>query len=325
MPSRGFQSSVDYTLTFGVGQLDTIRSVTVEWPDGRVSVERDVSANQSLTVRQSEAGAGAPAEPASPPPIFTDVTAEIGLDFVHRENDFVDFHRERLMPKLLSTEGPFMAVGDVNGDGLDDAFIGGAKEQAGQLLLQRSDGTFVGSNQAPFERDRISEDLGAAFFDADGDGDLDLYVVSGGSEFSDQVPALRDRLYLNDGRGRFRKAEGSLPAMNVSGSRVAAHDFDADGDTDLFVGGRVVPWRYGIDPASVLLENDGRGRFTDVTQQAAPDLATLGMVTDAIWEDVDGDDRVDLVVVGEWMPIGRSRSGEESRLVEPDRGRGFHR
>jgi hypothetical protein len=318
MPSRGFQSSVDYTLTFGVGQLDTIRSVTVEWPNGRVSVERDVSANQSLTVRQSEAGAGAPAEPASPPPIFTDVTAEIGLDFVHRENDFVDFHRERLMPKLLSTEGPFMAVGDVNGDGLDDAFIGGAKEQAGQLLLQRSDGTFVGSNQAPFERDRISEDLGAAFFDADGDGDLDLYVVSGGSEFSDQVPTLRDRLYLNDGRGRFRKAEGSLPAMNVSGSRVAAHDFDADGDIDLFVGGRVVPWRYGIDPASVLLENDGRGRFTDVTQQAAPDLATLGMVTDAIWEDVDGDDRADLVVVGEWMPITVFHNAGKGKLERAD-------
>jgi hypothetical protein len=318
IPSRGFQSSVDYTLTFGVGQLDTIRSVTVEWPDGRVSVERDVPANQSLAVRQSAALSGVPSEPATPPPIFTDITTRTGLDFVHRENDFVDFHRERLMPKLLSTEGPFMAVGDVNGDGLDDAFIGGAKEQAGRLLVQRSDGTFVGSNQALFERDRISEDLGAVFFEADGDGDLDLYVVSGGSEFSDQAPALRDRLYLNDGRGRFRKAEGSLPSMNVSGSRVAAHDFDADGDIDLFVGGRVVPWRYGIDPASVLLANDGRGRFTDITEQAAPDLATLGMVTDAIWEDVDGDYRADLVVVGEWMPITVFRNTGDGRLERAD-------
>jgi hypothetical protein len=318
IPSRGFQSSVDYTLTFGVGQLDTIRSVTVEWPDGRVSVERDVPANQSLAVRQSAALSGVPSEPATPPPIFTDITTRTGLDFVHRENDFVDFHRERLMPKLLSTEGPFMAVGDVNGDGLDDAFIGGAKEQAGRLLVQRSDGTFAGSSEAPFERDRISEDLGAAFFDADGDGDLDLYVVSGGSEFSDQAPALRDRLYLNDGRGRFRKAEGSLPSMNVSGSRVAAHDFDADGDIDLFVGGRVVPWRYGIDPASVLLANDGRGRFTDITEQAAPDLATLGMVTDAIWEDVDGDYRADLVVVGEWMPITVFRNTGDGRLERAD-------
>lgn len=303
VPSRGFQSSVDYTLTFGVGQLDTLRSVTVEWPDGRVSVEHDVPANQSLTVRQSAAVPAEPVETATRPPIFTDVTSRIGLDFVHRENPFVDFHRERLVPKLLSTEGPFMAVGDVNGDGLDDAFIGGAKEQAGRLLVQRSNGTFVARDQALFERDRISEDLGAVFFEADGDGDLDLYVVSGGSEFSDQVPALLDRLYLNDGRGRFRKTDGSLPSMSVSGSRVAAHDFDADGDIDVFVGGRVVPWRYGIDPASVLLANDGRGRFTDVTQQVAPGLANVGMVTDAIWEDVDGDDRADLVVVGEWMPI----------------------
>jgi len=318
MPSRGFQSSVDYTLTFGVGQLDTIRSVTVEWPDGRVSVERDVPANRFLTVRQSAAASGVPAEPATPPPIFTDITARMGLDFAHSENDFVDFHRELLAPKLLSTEGPFMAVGDVNGDGLDDAFIGGAKEQAGRLLVQRSDETFVGSSQELFERDRTSEDLGAAFFDADGDGDLDLYVVSGGSEFSDQVPALRDRLYLNDGRGRFRKADGSLPPMRMSGSRVAPHDFDADGDIDLFVGGRVVPWRYGVDPASVLLANDGLGRFADVTQQVAPDLANVGMVTDAIWEDVVGDDRVDLVVVGEWMPITIFHNTGDGRLERAD-------
>ncbi len=318
MPSRGFQSSVDYTLTFGVGRLDTIRSVTVAWPDGRTSIELDVPTNQSLTIRQSAASSGVPAEPATPPPIFTDITTVVGLDFVHRENDFVDFHREPLTPKLLSTEGPFMAVGDVNGDGLDDAFIGGAKEQAGRLLVQRPDGTFVGANQAPFEQDRISEDLGAAFFDADGDGDLDLYVVSGGSEFSDRVPALRDRLYLNQGRGRFRKAEGNLPTLNQSGSRVAAHDYDADGDIDLFVGGRVVPWRYGIDPPSVLLANDGRGRFTDITQGAAPELATLGMVTDAIWEDVDGDDRADLVVVGEWMPIKIFRNTGDGRLEAAD-------
>jgi hypothetical protein len=317
MPSRGFQSSVDYTLTFGIGQLDTIPSVTVDWPDGRVSVLRDVAADQSLTVRQSGASPEVPAEPDTAPPLFTEVTIR-GLDFVHRENDFVDFHREPLMPKLLSTEGPFMAVADVNGDGLDDAFIGGAKEQAGRLLVQRPDGALVSSNEALFERDRISEDLGAAFFDAEGDGDLDLYVVSGGSEFSDRVPALRDRLYLNDGRGRFRKAEGSLPSISQSGSRVAAHDFDLDGDIDLFVGGRVVPWRYGFDPPSVLLANDGQGRFTDVTDQAAPDLASVGMVTDALWEDVDGDELTDLVIVGEWMPITVFRNTGDGRLERAD-------
>ncbi len=314
MPSRGFQSSVDYALVFGVGQLDTVPSVTVEWPDGRVSVEREVPADRSLIVRQSAAAPAAPVEPAASPPMLTDVTSRVGIRFEHRENDFVDFHRERLLPKLLSTEGPFMAVGDANGDGLDDAFIGGAKGQAGRLLLQRSDGTFAAGDPAPFERDRISEDLGAVFFDADGDGDLDLYVVSGGSEFSDRVPALQDRLYRNDGRGGFRKAEGGLPDMHASGSRVAAHDFDADGDIDLFVGGRVVPWRYGIDPPSVLLANDGRGRFTDVTSRVAPQLAEIGMVTDALWEDVDGDGRADLVVVGEWMPITVFHTTGEGRL-----------
>jgi hypothetical protein len=235
--------------------------------------------------------------------LFTDVTDRVALPYVHRENAFVDFDREPLIPKLVSTEGPFMAVADVNGDGLDDAFLGGAKNQPGALLIQRADGRFVTSNERLLEQDRVSEDLGAAFFDADGDGDVDLYVVSGGSEFSDMAPALQDRLYLNDGRGTFRKTTDRLPPMNVSGSRVRAADFDGDGDVDLFVGGRVVPWQYGIDPVSLLLANDGRGYFTDVTAQAAPGLARIGMVTDAVWTDVDGDGRVDLVVVGEWMPI----------------------
>ncbi len=313
-PSRGFQSSVDYTLTFGIGDLDTLESVSVEWPDGRVSVERDVAADQVLTISQTGAGSAAALEGGRPARILADVTDEVGLDFVHRENSFVDFHRERLLPKLLSTEGPRMAVGDVDGDGLEDVYIGGAKEQSGRLLQQRADGAFRSTNGAVWDEDRLSEDLGAAFLDANGDGHLDLYVVSGGSEFSDIAPALQDRLYLNDGRGRFRKAEGALPAMNVSGSCVAAADFDGDGDVDVFVGGRVVPWRYGLDPASVLLANDGRGHFTEITAEAAPELATVGMVTDATWTDVDGDGRVDLVVVGEWMPITVFRGAGEGRL-----------
>jgi hypothetical protein len=315
MPSRGFQSSVDYVLTFGIGGLDTVESVTVEWPDGRVSVLTDVPANQRLTVRQSESAPGG--EPLAPPtaaPIVTDVTDSVALGFVHRENTFNDFRRERLMPKMLSTEGPFMAVSDVNGDGLEDAFIGGAKGQPGQLLIQQRAGGFVRSNEGLFEQDRVSEDLGAVFFDATGNGHADLYVVSGGSEFSDMAPALQDRLYLSDGRGVFRKADGHLPSMNISGSRAAPADFDGDGDIDLFVGGRVVPWHYGIDPASALLANDGRGRFRDVTQQAAPDLARIGMVTDAVWDDVDGDGHADLVVVGEWMPITIFRNTGSGKL-----------
>jgi hypothetical protein len=314
MPSRGFQSSVDYVLTFGVGPRDTLELVEVEWPDRRVTRLRNVASNQRVIVRQAESTAERHVVPASPSPLFTDVTRQTALEFVHRENEFVDFDRERLLPKMVSMEGPFMAVADVNGDGLDDAYIGGAKDQAGQLLLQRPDGRFVSSNQQVFEPDRISEDLGAVFFDANGDGHRDLYVVSGGNEFSDMAPALQNRLYMNDGRGNFRKTSGHLPHESRSGSRVTAADYDRDGDIDLFVGGRVVPGRYGVDPQSALLQNDGRGRFTDVTEKLAPELARVGMVTDAVWTDLTGDGRLDLVVVGEWMPVTIMRNAEGGRL-----------
>jgi len=216
---------------------------------------------------------------------------------------------------MVSTEGPFLTVGDVNGDGLDDFFIGGAKDQASGLYVQQEDGRFVATNQALLAQNRISEDLGAAFFDRY------LYVVTGGTEYSDQAPALEDRLYESDGRGggTFRKTSGQLPPLFGSGSRVAAADFDSDGDVDLFVGGRVVPWQYGIDPPSTLLRNDGKGTFTDATAEVAPGLAHVGMVTDALWIDVDGDRRLDLVVVGEWMPIAlfRNTGTKLERMATP--------
>ncbi len=324
-PARGFQSSVDYVLDFGLGAAAAIDSLRVTWPDGRVSVRRGVALNSLAVMRQAEATqphavASAPVGEAP----FADVTERIALGFRHQENEFVDFDRERLMPKLLSTEGPFMAVADVNADGLDDVFIGGAKDQAGQLLVQDRAGRFARSNAGLFDADQISEDVGAVFFDANGDGATDLYVVSGGSEYSEGASALQDRLYLNDGRGKFRKAVGSLPDESVSGSRVVPADFDGDGAMDLFVGGRVVPWRYGTDPVSTLLRNDGKGHFTDVTAKAAPELANIGMVTDAVWRDVDADGRVDLVVVGEWMPITvfRNTGGGKFKRVEV---RGFEK
>ena len=314
-PTRGFQSSVDPVLDFGLGAAVTIDSLRVVWPDGRVTVQRQVASNQLLTLRQAEAAAAVPVAPIAPvPALLADVTARAALGFRHQENAFVDFDRERLIPKLLSTEGPCIAVGDVNGDGLDDMFIGGAKDQAGQLLIQQRNGTFVRTNLGLFEQDAISEDVGAVFFDANGDGFPDLFVVSGGNEYSEGAPALQDRLYLNDGHGRFRKTVNSIPAESVSGSRVIAADFDGDGAIDLFVGGRVVPWRYGTNPRSTLLRNDGRGHFTDVTTQWAPELEHIGMVTDAIWRDVDGDRRPDLIVVGEWMPITVFRNMGAGRL-----------
>ena len=324
-PTRGFQSSSDYTLTFGVGRRDVIDSVSVEWPDGRVSVLRQVRTNQRVTVRQAEAAPrGADAPPlgrfalgdGAARPTFADVTAQVGLDWAHHENDFVDFDRDRLTPKMLSTEGPAVAVADVNGDGLDDVYLGGAKDQPGTLFLQQPDGHFVRSNPGLFEQDAQSEDVGAVFFDANGDGRPDLYVVSGGSEYSAESPALADRLYMNDGGGKFHKATDALPPGTTSGSRVAAADYDGDGAVDLFVGGRVVPWQYGVPPRSMLLKNDGRGHFTDVTERLAPGLARVGMVTDATWRDVDGDGRPDLVVVGEWMRVTVFHNAGGGRLVE---------
>jgi len=302
-PTRGFQSSVDYILTFGLGKVDTVQSVTVAWPDGRVSNLTSVAANQRITVKQSESIRGSVAPLPSARHVVTDVTLQTRFPFVHHENDYVDFERERLMPKMLSTEGPLMAVADVNGDGLDDVFIGGAKDQPSAILIQQADGSFVKSNEQLLAQDAASEDIGAVFFDANGDGRPDLYVVTGGTEFSDAASPLEDRLYLNDRKGNFRKAVGALPPLALSGSRVAAADFDGDGAIDLFVGGRSIPGRYGLDPQSVLLRNDGHGKFTEVTDKAAPGLSHVGMVTDAVWKDIDGDGRPELIVVGEWMPI----------------------
>jgi hypothetical protein len=325
-PTRGFQSSVDYVLTFGLGARDSVDSIRVEWPDGRVTVSSKPATNQVVTLQQSEARAPSVPPPSSliPHPWLRDITQKTALAYVHTENEFTDFHRERLIPKLLSTEGPHVAVADVNGDGRDDVFLGGAKGQPGKLLIQRGGGRFDSTNEAVFAADAFSEDVGAVFFDANGDSRPDLYVVSGGTEYPHGSSGLQDRLYLNDGGGRFRKAVDAIPIETFSGSRAVPADYDGDGDIDLFVGSRLVPWRYGVDPQSMLLRNDGRGRFTDVAATAAPDLATIGMVTDAVWRDVDRDQRLDLVVVGEWMPITVLRNDGGGKLQRID-VRGFEK
>ncbi|MEL6706506.1 MAG: VCBS repeat-containing protein, partial [Bacteroidota bacterium] len=306
IPMRGFQSSMDYTLTFGLGEASAIDSVTVRWPDGLRQVVRSVAVDQVLTLRHTNA-ASTPSQlpelPAGDPALFQDITASASIPYQHSENRFVDFHRESLLPKKLSTDGPAAATGDVNGDRLDDLYLGGAAGQPGALLLQTASGSFRRASAPAFEADAASEDTDAAFFDADGDGDLDLYVVSGSNEFEANAPALVDRLYLNEGAGQFTRGEGLLPTQYMSGSTVAPADFDQDGDLDLFVGARSVPLRYGDIPRSALLVNNGRGRFTDVTERRAPALMEAGLVTDAVWTDTDADGDLDLVAVGEWMPV----------------------
>ena len=310
-PTRGFQSSVDPRLHFGLGSAEQIDSLTVIWPDRRRQVLTGIAVDRTLTLSQQEATGPSPGlrpgsvqhAPPAPQRLFADETDRVRIDFTHHENRFYDFHREPLIPHLLSTEGPALAIGDVDGDGRDDIYVGGAKWQAGRLFIQRRDGTFRASPEPAFQVDSLSEDVDAVFFDANGDGHPDLYVVSGGNEFEADDAALQDRLYVNDGRGHFRRDSLALPRLSESGSCVVPGDWNGDGHLDLFVGRRVVARHYGLTPRSYLLENDGTGHFRDVTLEKAPGLAKAGMVTSAAWVDYDHDGRLDLIVAGEWMPI----------------------
>ncbi|MBX7217027.1 MAG: VCBS repeat-containing protein [Candidatus Kapabacteria bacterium] len=302
-PVRGYMSSNNAPLHFGLGDANTVDTITIRWPNGAVQTVANVSANQTVNIRQK---ASAPPAPAGAGPLADTLfwPATAGPEYRHRENRFDDFLRERLLPNRLSRSGPGVAVGDVDGNGLDDVWIGGARSYPGALFLQKESGRFVRSaDSAAFVADSSSEDTGALLFDADGDGDLDLYVASGGNEFdTSEFALLQDRLYLNNGSGQFSNATNRLPAMPTSTSSVVAADYDHDGDLDLFVAGRSVPGKYPTAPRSYLLRND-RGHFTDATAAVAPGLAHPGMVTSALWTDFDNDNWSDLILVGEWMPI----------------------
>ena len=298
--TRGYQSSVDLNLNFGIGKSKTIDQVEVVWPNQKKQIITAVQPNQKLTLFQKDAKLDVNRNNASKTKLFEEVKA---IDFTHKENNYNDFKREIMLPHMLSTLGPKLAVGDVNGDGLEDAFIGGAKGTVGEIFLQTRSGGFVKSKKIDLEPDAASEDMGALFFDADGDRDMDLYVVSGGNEFEKTDPALKDRLYINRGNGNFVKSENNLPDFTSSGSVVKAADYDNDGDQDIFVAGRVLPNEYPYAPKSYLLNNNGKGVFKDVTQSSANGLQNIGMVSDALWTDFNGDNQLDLMLVGEWMPI----------------------
>jgi hypothetical protein len=319
MPARGFLSSVEPVLNFGLGTWEQIDTLMVIWDNQKAELITGLPVDTTLVLRQSNATAEARQYYnsffAKPAPLLEEAGAAFSVDYVHQENKYYDFYRESLMPFLLSTEGPKMAVGDVNGDGLDDFYVGGAKNQPGKLFLQQANHQFQASNEGLFGTDAVCEDVDAAFFDADADGDLDLYVVSGGNEFYGQAEELLDRLYLNDGKGDFKRALDRLPPLFTNKSFVRPVDFDQDSHMDLLVGGRVVGYRYGEIPDSYLLMNDGQGNFLDQTELLAPALRKAGMLSDASWVDYDGDGDMDLVLVGDWMPV-KIFENQEAKLME---------
>ncbi len=302
-PTRGFQSSCDYRVHFGLDSTSTMDSLLIVWPDQKYQVIRKVQAG-ILRVKQEAASGIFNYETYFPPAkqSFEWMTAGPGIEWRHRENDFLDYNIQYLIPHLQSARGPKIAVADVNKDGLDDFYACGAKGQPGSLMIQRPDGSFSATDTAEFKRFTVCEDVDATFFDANGDGHLDLWVVSGGNEMPANEIALADRLFLNDGKGHFTYSNGSIPALTENKSCVTTADIDKDGDIDVFVGFLADPTKYGIPQSSYLYLNDGKGKFT-VTDAKTINLAQVGMVTSASFADVNNDQWPDLVVTGEWMPV----------------------
>ena len=298
MPSRGFQSSMDYVMTIGLGAVKTIDSLRVIWPDNTTQKWTNVAVDTTLTFNQNEATEVQ--KPFKSKKEKTLVTEVLNNKFLkHQENSYSDFDYEGLINKMLSQEGPALAVGDINNDGNEDFYIGGAKNQSGVLYLNLGDGKVALSVQKSFEKDASFEDTTASFFDANGDGSLDLMIGSGGNEIGQQNNYIV-RLYLNNGKGTFEPAKHKLPPLRRNIAVIAPYDFDTDGDIDVFVGSRSMVATYGINPTHQFLENNGDGTFTDMTEKVAYDVKSAGMITDAIWKDIDNDGIKDLITVSEW-------------------------
>ncbi|WP_295670535.1 VCBS repeat-containing protein [uncultured Mucilaginibacter sp.] len=299
-PTRGFESSSEPVLNFGTGEYKKIDSLRVIWSDMKMQLLKNISTNTKLILKQADARLKYIPAVKAVKPYYSNITATaLKGDIYHKENDYKDFDEQRLIPKMLSTEGPKLAVADVNGDGLEDFFMGGATGDTAKLFLQQPNGSFIRNKQFAFERDKNSEDIGALFFDASHTGRKDLVVVSGGNQEKEGSQDLFARLYVNDGKGNFSRKFNGWPIISINASCVRLNP----NNDDLFIGARSVPGSYGLIPSSKLLRNDGHGNFTDVTASLAPDLLKLGMVTDAQWADIDGSGHNALVVVGDWMPV----------------------
>lgn len=302
-PCRGYLSSVESGAHFGLGAITAIDSVVITWQEGKRAVYKNVNANQVLAAKISDANPFTTGRPSQHESLFADVTSSLQISYLHPESDYIDFNVQRLLPHKLSQFGPGIAAADVNGDGLDDFYISGSHFNKGKFFLQKTNGTFVMKDLLPgADGDaKREEELGVLFFDADNDGDNDLYLVSGGYEFPIKDTVYQDRLFVNE-NGRFRWDKEALPAFLSSGSCVKASDFDKDGDLDLFIGGRVLPFEYPTPVSSYLLVNDGKGHFT-IANDRAPGLNDCGLVCDALWTDIDNDGWDDLLLAGEWMPL----------------------
>lgn len=300
--TRGFQSTVDPVLHFGLGQSGRV-DVEITWPDQSIQILHDVDANQTLTIYQSDASVQNNSADNQKNPLFILLDGDaLGIQFQHQAGFFRDRIFSPLMPHTLSNLGAVVTSADVNGDGLPDVFLGGGQDQPAELYLQQPNGTFIKASVPVFEEHGRYEDIDALFFDATGNGITDLYVVSGGNFDQMNGEMYQDRLYTNDGFGNFRHQPDALPRMHTSGASATLLDFNGDGQIDLFIGGRVITGQYPESPRSYLLRNNG-GVFEDVTAEIAPGLMRPGLVTDAVWADTDGDGQNELIVTGEWMPI----------------------
>tara|TARA_A100001011_G_scaffold100766_1_gene106133 strand:- start:908 stop:4075 length:3168 start_codon:yes stop_codon:yes gene_type:complete len=301
MPIRGFQSTVDNNLIIGVGNNEVLDSVLVKWYDGSISKIRNIKSSQTITLDINDSKKSENRSALKGKSYFKESTNEL-ISYIHRENEYVDFDKDRLLFHMSSSEGSCLCTGDLNNDSYEDIYIGGSSGYPGEIFLYY-EGTFIKKSIEILNLDKDSEDTDCLIFDADGDGSNDLYVASGGNEFSVYSPELRDRLYFNN-KLEFTKSNQILPGGSFSSSSVVIkNDFDSDGDYDLFVGSRLVPQKYGIPASSYILRNEGDGSFVNMSDSIAPGLKDLGMVTDAKWLDYDRDNDLDLVIVGHWMPV----------------------